>query len=345
MCMGCLLSSAACTDIFHATDFRTLCENDPANDACGSRDAGPAIDSETVPEAQAEAGPSLCLTDPAEARRLADRICGTESACGLTAGPDGVGECIFQALRAYDCKADEAQRPEGKRAQLFACRRQAKTCADFARCAGVTRACGAVSGSSCEGQSAVFCSGSIRTVTLCSATGRQCLTRGSAAPVCAGQTSATCPTDGDGGAACSGSSLRSCGAPGLDRGFDCASFGAGMCVSEQDAGRCAPLSDTPCTEPFAERCEGEVAVRCSGGKSERIDCKKLGLACAIGAPRIVGSDLSEACTGLAVSCTPKCDGSAVSSCFRNGTYRVDCLGLGLGACDDRGAADPHCIPP
>lgn len=115
------------------------------------------------------------------------------------------------------------------------------------------------------------------------------------------------------------------------QGLTCAANASGVldCVGRGDA----------CTSAGAPAsCDGQVAVRCVGGRIHREDCSKnpLASACQDGT-----------CTGQGTQCQDdfdRCQGEHLESCLDGQWQVLDCQALGLGPCRD-GAAGALCSAP
>src|SRR5688572_11314287 len=118
-----LFAAAACVDLFHSTDFATLCAFDAA--AC-SPEAGSNGDVSDAPEAPID----LCAQSPARARELAERTCGWVGACLGTLEDSTLGACMVRALAAYDCVFNPSLRPRGRNAVLWQCLSKVGSCDD-----------------------------------------------------------------------------------------------------------------------------------------------------------------------------------------------------------------------
>jgi hypothetical protein len=345
---------AACVDLFHGTDFPTLCDQDAA--ACVS-DTGPAADATVVPDAAAEGSAPIDLCSGAtttEARRRAEHACSYLGACLGPHDETRFGECVPRALAAYDCSFNPGLRPRGATAALWDCLWRASTCDAVALCVFGTPAppCRSEPGlySACNlernedggfdpGSVVVACHDS--TVALgmnpCELRGRTCAKLDDSKSLCAGARGASCTV----GPRCEGTFAVSCrSAAGIhaDEGADCARFGAGRCVLDDAGAACAPASSAPsCSETAKVVCnDAGTAESCVGGKAVAIDCAAIGQGCnADGVPPV---DPILACRSLdgAAPCSETeddCDGGTLVSCVRGVRYTLRCADVpGLGAC-------------
>lgn len=338
----------ACVDLFHSTEFETLCEPDAA--ACAPDGA----------EADGGAGPDggsgitdVCAASPAEARERAERVCAWMGAC-FGASPDsGFGACVIRALSAYSCTFNPNLRPRGEAAALWSCLAEVASCDDASEClfggpaptcspspSGTFTGCGAHRPAS----PSVACGSSERPLAVrpCALEGRTCATVSSDTAVCAGAQGASCT----GASRCQGTHAVECasGAIPADIGIDCAGLGAGRCALDDAGAACAPGDGgPPCDESSALACDADGAVRsCVDGKLVVIRCAELGFTCAArGASPLVPSaacenvELLDRCTGDRDSCT---DDGALRSCAQGGPFELDCATVGLGLCAQPDAA-------
>ncbi len=349
-------SVLACVDLFHATDFQTLCDRDA--EACDA--AAPVVDA-SVPEA-GDVTPDLCDTTPGD---LAESVCARLGACLGPVGFTRFGECSFRARLAYDCQANTALRPRSAVARQWDCLARAKTCEEISACvfpsgvqtcrptgAGTYIACGLGANTSTR----VQCGSSTTPVAVepCSLGGQTCATvdpeskRGE----CSGVLQAGCT----GVPRCLNTSAVACekvaGGPLQDVGLDCASYGAGVCKDYGTQGpTCVPGSEAPSCTSLEGRleCDGDRVRACVNGKLLALDCGRLGLTCVERARRGAW-DIASWCSAapdaglLCDDPEDSCAGGKLLSCRRGQRVEVDCTALGLGACAASvvGAA---CAPP
>lgn len=343
---------AGCVDLFHSTDFPTLCEVDAA--AC---DAG----------ADAPAGPivtDFCTWKPAEAASRATEACARLAACDTPVGNNSTGACIANATLAYDCLANPNYPVKHAAHDYWDHLWQAKTCdeVDKAIFGGKANPCAIMPGATaftlCDRFARVDCevSGSRLFGESCAASGRTCDAVGSSSGDCTGTDGHKCTST-----RCQSTRIHVCANSGVDNGFDCASFGAGTCT-DSDAGggpACDPSgTTTACVATPAVSCEGNVAVGCPTGLEVRVDCTNITGRCT---PNALGSgntfDVSRACTipkavtdGGAGGCTDDlCQGAQLVACVRGAqSLPIDCAALKLGGCQIFTTADgprAACTPP
>lgn len=349
----------ACVDLFHGTDFETLCTHSPADPACGT-DAASAPDVADASVDSAVPRPDFCAWSSREAQDQAKRACAWLGACEGALGESSFGTCTVDAQLAYDCSLNAALRPRGSVDAFWACLATVKSCGDVDRCVfpggvqdcvavptGSTSACGTVANKSvrleCAGPS-----GRARGVEPCAMLGKTCAPEDTSSSTCSGKLGFTCTKN-----ACSGTAVVDCTPAGvrmLDRGTDCAGHGAGKCV-EGDAGPyCAPNGGTTsCAQDSPPKCDGTSIVdTCVGGEKIRIDCSKVGLPCDVS--QLTSIDPTGGCVNRgAGSCTPgtdTCTSDAVlRSCGRGAFFEVDCASVGLGKCAVNTAGHGACAKP
>jgi hypothetical protein len=286
----------ACIDLFHTTDdVLTACQLDGNIPDCGAEAA--------IPK---EAGAPETSTDfckpgwsHADALEHAQHACAWLGACEAPIGKNAFGECVFQALLAYDCQANPSHPVRGTRHDLWDCLWQANTCPAIDACVAPDRA----HRGDCSGNGAMTClpSGNADTRIVCvdsgsspaencalwgqtcsfSDNGVYCL--GAAGPAGFGCGNVGCTAD---------ERIHVCpGDGGPDLGIDCSGVGAGVCVPEQvpDAGSwiaCAPTATAgdagdagdagaSCAPNASATCVQGVAYSCAAGMPERIDCASL----------------------------------------------------------------------
>jgi hypothetical protein len=356
----------ACVDLFHSTDFETLCTRSPNDPHC-------AADASTPDVVDADARrphPNFCDWTSAEARLQALRACAWLGACegtmGATAtgGDDNVlGPCVIRAQLAYDCAANPSLRPAGETDELWSCLATAKTCGDVDQCvfpAGVEK-CPKLEGTflGCGARNAgvrVRCTTAptearATGVEVCALRGKTCSRDSTSTSECLGAGGYNCTTIG-----CVDGSAVDC-TSGEDHGFDCASAGGAECVPADaggtpfcSAGPNAPSCGSGAIEMPPVCDDGGAIVRsCVKGQEIRVDCNRLGLACndTVAVPTY---DPAAACVADASAepCTEpvdRCRGTHLLSCGRGAPYEVDCVGVALGGCNAPDGGHAACAPP
>lgn len=333
---------AACVDLFHDTDFATLCDVSPDDPACGA-DAGSA---DTGPPDAPAPAMDFCALTSQQARDAALKACAWLGACTGFLGDTTFGACAVQAQLAMDCRANPSLRPSGSAATLWSCLATATSCDAIEAClhGPSAPACAAIGEgrfTACgpAGDVRVECvapgGGPPSSVEPCQIYGKRCAARDETISTCTGGLGyGTCTTSG-----CSGTHAVGCsigGAATVDNGVDCALVGAGRCIDADGGPTCAGEAPPPCDtfERPAACLDGGVS-RCLAGRELRVDCAALGLPCHLDPPRPTW-DLSSACDarGGHETCVgdDECNGSELRSCGRGVPHVVDCTKAGLGPC-------------
>jgi hypothetical protein len=318
----------------------------------------------------AKAETDFCAWSESQAADRAAHACTWLGACESPIGNNAFGACYFRALMAYDCAANPDHRPQQKSRDLWDCLQQVKSCAEVDACmfpdepacgdAGVSTACSTINPAD-----RVFCfNGATAGRENCALWGQTCSPTAHGSMCSGDPTGHSCPgepqCDGN------GTTLHWCvpdvdGGPGIDRGIECASNGAGGCggfpSSDPKSARwlaCLPGTDagTPCTPDASATCDHGRATMCPTGVEESLDCHALlgsENACSPGAlsPPF---DWTSPCA-LPVPCAEdSCNGSNLLSCERGARFEVDCAAHGLRNCglvpvDPSGSARAACTPP
>lgn len=327
-----MLAPLACVDLFHSTDFETLCDREPSHAACsGGGDAD-----------AAEATLDFCAWTPTEARKRADRACAWLGACAGPLGDSSFGRCVVRALSAFDCSFNPGLRPTGGTHALWSCLAQVESCADVDACLYEGRPppeCAPVpSGSftACAGAFRVECAnpqrGRATGLEPCALEGRSCVRIDESRASCAGHDGNACASP----PTCNGTFAVECTTAGLDRGRDCAGIGSGTCVASSTTAACAPIAGAPaCSGGQEVVCDGSVATSCVGGKKVSFDCSRIGAPCDTSEP-VPPSDAVMACADRtsAGRCTgpDTCSGDTLRSCANGVAMTVACSSVGLGPC-------------
>lgn len=361
--LGFVALGVACVDLFHSTDFDTLCSKSPDDPACAVAEGGAA--EVGAPDVGTDTAPSrfdFCTWSSTEARTQAARACAWLGACERPVGESLFGACAVHAQLALDCTANPSLRPRGAVDAFWQCLTSVHSCADVDRCvfpAGVQE-CVAVTGgtstacgSDANGSVRLECSGPAgraHGVEPCALTGQTCSRpNDNSIAKCAGALGFAC--DAPDAGTCSSTSAVDCRAFGvlrLDQGHDCSLYGAGQCILGSAGPSCAPTKTAnTCVGDTRPSCDGTVVRTCIGGQDVRIDCNALGLPC--DAKGVSTADPAAACTNPGPpSCTgdDKCSTSTLlESCGRGATYKVDCAAEGLGKCVIDSAGRGACSPP
>jgi hypothetical protein len=364
--LGLVALGVACVDLFHSTDFETLCTKSPDDPLCGAVDGA-------VPEADVMVGdaadaarphPDFCAWTSPEARTQAARACAWLGACERPLGESLFGACVVRAQLAYDCTANPSLRPRLASDDFWSCLATVQSCGDVDRCVfpkGVQGCIEVATGSSTacgtQGNEAVRLecagpAGRAHGIEPCAMVNRSCTLLdpdASSVARCTGVQGFDCSTDLG---TCKGTSALDCkpfGTLFVDQGVDCSGIGAGTCVMGDAGPTCAPLATAPstCTKDARPRCDGKTVSTCIGGQEIRIGCTELGLLC--DATGVSTVDPSAACvktgTGSCIDSDVCPTATTLRSCGRGGTYEVDCASVGLGKCLIDSAGHGACSPP
>lgn len=347
-----LLGAAACVDLFHSTDFPTLCASD--SEACETEASSPTGDAR-APAASAEAAAPLdfCSNSPSEARRVAERACGYLGACLGTTQDRNFGACMIRALAAYDCSFNPSLRPRGEHELLWGCLSNVASCDDVARCVFGTKAprCpddntdpAPFTGCNQDGGSVVVQCGPSATprgMNPCALRGQTCTRLDISTSICAGKRGGSCTVT----PRCDGTSAVTCKSGGgidSDEGTDCAAYGDGRCVSDDAGVACAPpASAAACAlgKTSEVRCSdgGTFAESCVDGRAVTFNCAAIGLGCNAAGVSTTdpisacwNPDLGTACATAADTCSSS---DKLASCAQGQTFTLSCRNVpGLGAC-------------
>ncbi len=352
----------ACGDIFHSTNFESLCDLDAA--ACAVVPDAATLDADL--DGSEDAGPpfpaNFCNWDDTTARTNAQTACAWLGACSGPLGSNAFGACFVNAMLAYDCAANPNLQVTGASHVFWDQLWRATSCADVAAAVepsppGDTCGVSSYAYIACEvgGNAAtrLACGvsedgGADQGRENCAALGQACTAIGTSA-ACTGSLG-TC---GDaGGLFCEGTELHDCQSDGgLDLGVNCANFGAGACSSAGATGACAAVGTGVCAPTSVVSCVGDVASSCPSGVLEQIDCSRvLGTTGSCNATAAGRSwDVARACS--VGSCgADSCSGTVLQSCARGASVQIDCAQVGLGSCNlvqISGDPTPHaaCSPP
>lgn len=354
--------AAACVDLFHATDFTTLCTKSPADPACGGDAGVDAAPAEAAAEDSAPPAIDFCAWTSDEARSQAERACAYLGACLGPHGESVFGACVIRAQLAFDCTANPYLRPTGAPMAFWQCMATATTCSAIEACAfgGPAQGCPTIASGKftrCTsvggGHTRIECSApggkAASAVEPCVMTSRTCTDENASVSNCTGALRATGCTE----SGCVGTNAVECdlgGGTNIDRGVDCAGMGAGRCVAEDAGPTCAPNASAPaCSgDPTPACASGSTVSSCVGGRRITINCAKLGLVCDDRDP-IPLTDVAQGCKRIfaAEECTggDLCNGTKLTSCTRGGQFAVDCAKVGLGACQILPSGRGACAPP
>ena len=129
-----VVAAAACVDLFHSTEFDTLCARSPKDPQCGGGGAMN-VDSSTLPDGGgANAHLDFCSWTSTEARAYALRACAWLGACEGPLGESAFGPCVVHAQLAYDCAVNPGMRPAHDAETFWSCLATVSSCADVDRC-------------------------------------------------------------------------------------------------------------------------------------------------------------------------------------------------------------------
>ncbi|CAN5485715.1 hypothetical protein BH09MYX1_BH09MYX1_54380 [soil metagenome] len=334
-------TAVACADLFHSTDSQTLCDVDANAPGCAATtDAGALVD--------------LCATDHVAAEQRAIRACAWLAACESPIGKNATGECMVEALLAYDCVASPNRKPKGKAKAFWAALATVTSCTDVAR---------AVFPDSdrkpnCTASGFLGCSKWSSTINLdtrvacsapaqpaagenCTVQGRTCdsfpptdASLGNNGGLCLGVQGRSCVTSG-----CNGAQLSVCDDAGLDRGVDCSQFGGGNCLSGCAQPACMPGESVAKAATLEISCSsGGVAQSTMSGFLESVDCTYIsggapGNCTPISNP-LPGTSAAAACRRSSGCGADACDSSKLSACVNGRTVTIDCVANGLKPCND-----------
>jgi hypothetical protein len=360
----------ACIDLFHTTDdVLTACQLDGNIPDCGAE-----AEAAVPVEAGGPVHTDFCSPgwSRGDALAHAQHACAWLGACEAPIGKNAFGECMFQALLAYDCAANPSHPVRGKRHDLWDCLWQAQTCAAVDACIfpdEKNRPECSGGGLSCAGggsaDTRIACPDSGATPgENCALWGQTCNNAGNGTYClgAAGPAAFSCKNlecDGQG-------RIHYCPDGGPDMGIDCSGVGAGACVplTGPDGGgwiACAPTepagdAGAACTADASATCVQGVAYSCASGLPEQIDCAALlgdGGACQPGAfgigydftspcwvdaggPPDAGADAGVDAGADAGPCPPQtaetCDAGIISSRARGVAFTQRCAEVGLGDC-------------
>lgn len=351
----------ACVDLFHSTDFETLCTRSPNDPECGgSGDAAPDGNSDGGSDADAaRPHPDFCAWSSSEARVQAVRACAWLGACEGPLGESAFGPCVVRAQLAFDCGATPSLRPRGAVDAFWGCLATVKSCGDVDGCVfpagvqdcvavpvGSSSACGTLAANAAVRLKCAGPAGRAAGVEPCVMLGQTCSPEDPSTSRCSGTRGFACIVN-----ECAGASLIDCTSAGvrlLDRGIDCAGYGGGGCLAGDAGLFCTPgdRATTACPVQAAPACDGPGVTSCVGGKEIRVACDRLGLPCDV-SQAVAPYDPTAACVDRdAGACSPAapdtCIGDTLESCGRGALYQVSCGTVGLDKCKIDGSGRGSC---
>jgi hypothetical protein len=285
----------------------------------------------------------------------AQHACAWLGACEGPYEHNPFGQCMFEALQAFDCTIRPNMKVQGSVFEYWSCLSKVQQCTDVDRCVfvGATQTCPVKTDkfNSCtnNGVTRVACANATNAnvhpefVGNCNAQGRKCIKPGtdSIAFCAASDTSNGTCTPG-----CEGSTLHDCQDAGpavaypVDLGRDCKNIGAGKCASSNGT-VCVPSggSASQCAGAGgALGCSADLlgVVDCRSGSPDEVDCSKLGkgATCQTGPATGPAWDPSSACLGID-GCK---DGdtcfstSVLQGCVNGIKYTFNCKSEGFVGC-------------
>ncbi|MCA9591510.1 MAG: hypothetical protein KC657_39715 [Myxococcales bacterium] len=337
----------ACTQLFHSTDFATLCELDASacvDGAIATTDGGGADDASPEPPFD------FCSLTPAEARSRAERACALLGACAGPFGRNAASTCLVDAIKAFDCAANPTLRPRAAAETYWSCLARATTCDAVDACVfgGPRQRCGSTGflGCSADGRVRVDCQNTPQQgAERCEAYGQRCVRYAAdSLSVCTGVGERACAQS-----TCQGTARVECADAGsvtADVGEDCALVGDGQCAVGPEGPACVPTGNAACG---ASRCDGTtVVVGCAATRRTSLDCAAWGLLCS---DTITGPNLFASCLPQVADCTvDACEGNVLKACINRRAFPIDCAAQGLGPCklvetETAGTLRPTCTKP
>jgi len=367
-----VMGGIACVDLFHSTDFETLCSTRPSDARCVS-------DGASGPDVVSEGGngprpphPNYCAWSSERARSEAMRACVWLGACDGPFEQSAFGPCVVRAQLAFDCQANPDLRPAGATDDFWSCLATVRSCGDVDRCvfpSGAVEKCVEISSGTFNAcgngntSAHVNCAapglGRPVGVEPCAMRGKTCSRIDIHSASCTGtrdenDSGVNCTTS-----KCKGTSAIACrsGPDALDDGFDCASQG-GTCIIVAGAPACTSPKGAACAVASPPTCDADKkkVTACVGGHEVSVDCSLLyahtaadGFGCDVS--KLAGADvydLTAACVASASTCTDEetCTGTSITSCGRGVAQTFDCGSAGLGACRKNSATGKvACSPP
>jgi hypothetical protein len=337
----------ACGDLFHSTNFDTLCTVDASAPGCEGAltDAGTSEAGET-----GSSDFDFCTLAPADAKSRAAHACAWLTACEGPYDHNAVGPCMFDALQAFDCTIRPNMNVRGAIHDYWRCLSNAMSCTDVDACVypgGIGSCPEAGAFNSCEGNgvtrvdcSATQSAGRPAYGANCASQGRACVHPKSDGPVayCGGAgVDAGCVTG------CKGTAVVSCGeiaaSPALtiDTGRDCKDIGAGSCQTVPGPlGVCMPTqaaTNECATQGSNVVCTGNDVSDCRSGRQDLVHCAALGGTCTLnaGVPPGTPWDPAYACAGTC-GAAETCSNGKIVGCGNGISFSVDCTAQGLSGC-------------
>jgi hypothetical protein len=336
--VGAAVVAVACGgDLFHNTSFETLCTVDASTKGCPQK---PITD--------------LCM-DPASALARAEHACAWLAACQTPMGQNRTGQCIANALMAYNCSANPNRKPVADAYQFWLALANANDCEAIAKAvapAGLQR-CNSKTNSAFTGcgtdstgnpnsrvQCAVADGVAFGAYENCIAYGKTCsATTTNDLSQCLGPAKRQC-----GITRCEGQKLINCNDAGLDFGMDCSQFGDGTCLSTGAQPACKPTSTNVRAATANVACDNQdIATGSVTGFEEHVDCKVFsgvvdggavpGPLCQSIDGGAIGTIPRDACQGPAACTDDSCSGTVLRACVQGNEVKFDCKDVGLNSCN------------
>ncbi len=336
-------AAVACADIFHDTDSPTLCDFDAAAPGCLSTgDAG------ELP---------ICAPDHDTAEARAKHACAWLAACETPIGKNATGQCMVEAILAYDCQANPNRQPKLAAKTFWTAMANVKSCADVdtavfyqsksaANCAakspsayiGCTKWTGTL-----DFGTRISCPtpGERLFGENCLAQGRTCDSVplsdagiGNNGGLCLGREGRNCKAS----PSCDGAQLIACDDAGFDRGLDCTYFGLGNCLATGVQPACVPDGPLLAAKPDITCSPAGEATSTLSGREEKVDCTYVSGSAPDNCTNIpnapVGTRAADACKRTSGCSADTCSGAKLAACVAGRTVTIDCLADGLKGCND-----------
>ncbi len=348
--------AVGCTDLFHGfDDLENACGQTSACADDGSVSVSVANDAGADAPATRDAAPgetNFCAWTSEEALDHAQHACAWLGACESPMGHNQLGECMVQAVLAFDCAANPTMPVRGALKAYWDALRTATSCNDVYAVTLTGAPCPAGEFSACGGGDRVLGAGNTRVECMngssraagerCLASGQVCVARDEATTVgrCTGSDELACKRT-----RCDGTSLHVCNDAGADGGNDlgraCEFFGGGDCATTAVGVGCAPTKTTTCIATANVTCSDmTTATSCATGLLETLQCNLVlpGSTC-VATKLALGESILKACVGGDAgkpdaggeSCGGF-GGSAATSSARGASFTVACAAQGLGGC-------------
>jgi hypothetical protein len=317
------LSPFACVDLFHSTDFETLCDIDARAGGCSAAEAS----TSDVVDAS-DAATNFCSWSSQTARARAEHACAWLGACSAPFDQNAFGQCMINAILAYDCTANPGLTiAPGALHEFWDKLWQARSCTDVPDLNPQNVTCGTGYACPSPGSSTLLeCVEGSTHAETCMVLGKVCGGVSCEAP----EVKKECDPP-----SCDGTVLHACEDSGIDEGYDCRYFGAAKCFADESVGGCTPGVGSgegqSCVPVPSVSCDGGVAVACIAGAPTTINCALLTGpgTCVAGAPSWDVSGACQADGGCSAACV---GGDRLTGCAQGATFSTSCKAQGLGGC-------------